>query len=212
MHIDDQIRSSEEKLKNQLEEFFNRKYPEGHLVSHGLDHHRRVWNYAKELLPYLNFKTDQDFTGRLIIACYLHDIGMIVDTGEKHGRHSRKLCEEFLSEKNFNPADFDDLLQAVENHDDKEYSAPETENYLQTILSVADDLDAFGETGIARYLEIYRMRGIAEDAIPRSIIVNAQKRFGNFESLFSDHPHFVRKHKKRFQRLVDHFSSMDKEA
>ena len=29
-----------------------------------------------------------------------------------------------------------------------------------TILSVADDLDAFGFTGIYRYLEIYLTRGI----------------------------------------------------
>ncbi|MCU0455650.1 MAG: HD domain-containing protein [Bacteroidales bacterium] len=212
MHIDDLIRYSEENYKNQLEEFFSRKFPGGQLVSHGLDHHRRVWNYAKELLHYINFKKDQQFVNSLMIACYLHDIGMVVDAGEKHGRHSRILCKEFLTERNLNPAVFDDLLLAVENHDDKEYSSPGVENNLQMILSAADDLDAFGETGKARYLEIYRMRGITEDAIPKSILDNAQKRFRNFEKIFSGHPHLVRKHMKRYQTLVDYFRSIDEEA
>ena len=43
------------------------------------------------------------------------------------------------------------------------------------MLSVADDLDAFGFTGIYRYSEIYLMRGINPNQLGHLIIENAAK-------------------------------------
>ncbi len=80
----DIIIKAEEKYKNKLEEFFKSVYDEKSLCSHGIDHHRRVWNYAKELLLSNDNKdviNESGFPEKLIIACYLHDIGMSVDPG-----------------------------------------------------------------------------------------------------------------------------------
>ena len=44
------IESAEKQYKQILEGFFISVYDEKLLPSHGIDHHRRVWNYSKELL------------------------------------------------------------------------------------------------------------------------------------------------------------------
>ena len=85
---------------------------------------------------------------------------MSVDPGVKHGKHSRDLCQRFLMENNLPENDFTDVLEAIENHDNKDYSGNTIQNDLLTILSISDDLDAFGITGIYRYSEIYLTRGI----------------------------------------------------
>ena len=47
---------------------------------------------------------------------------------------------------------------------EKIYLRRQDRNDLLTVLSVADDLDAFGFTGIYRYSEIYLTRGINPDS------------------------------------------------
>ena len=98
MDLSEIIESAENQYKQILEEFFISVYNERSLSSHGIDHHRRVWNYAKELLkliPSENINISSHFSSNLIIACYLHDIGMSVDPGVKHGKHSRDFCFSF---------------------------------------------------------------------------------------------------------------------
>jgi len=201
------IETSEKDLIPALETFFNKIYKKGQLTSHGLDHHRRVWKYAKELLQYIEKKDSFEhiYINKLLIACYLHDIGMSIDTGERHGRYSREICRKFLRENNLNESDYQDLLQAIESHDNKEYSDNITGYNLQMILSVADDLDAFGETGISRYLEIYRERSIEKNKIGIAVRDNARKRFENFERFFGRYPELVAKHQKRYLVLVNYF-------
>ena len=204
------IDASEKALIQSLETFFKKVYSEDQLISHGLDHHRRVWEYAKELLHYIENKENiinQDFVKKLLIACYLHDIGMSLDTGKRHGRYSREICREFLRENNLNESDYHDLLQAIENHDNKDYCDNITIDSLLTILSVADDLDAFGETGISRYLEIYNERGIQAHLIATAILENARKRFENFEKKFAEYPSLVSKYKIKYLILYDFFKS-----
>jgi len=50
MDLNGSIESAEKKYKQILEDFFISVYTEKHLSSHGIDHHRRVWNYAKDLI------------------------------------------------------------------------------------------------------------------------------------------------------------------
>lgn len=206
-NLKDRINSSEELYRAPLENFFVSIYPKNKLTSHGLEHHRRVWEYAKELLNYIENENSFDliFINKLLIACYLHDIGMSVDTGIKHGKHSRDLCSEFLKEQNLDEYDYQDLLSAIENHDDKEYSGSEDKDLLLTILSVADDLDAFGKEGISRYLEIYRERGVEPYLIALSVRDNARKRFGNFQRCFGIYPGLVSKHRDRYLILDNYF-------
>jgi len=214
MHIDLAIETAETLWKQSLESFFSGKYNKSHLVSHGIDHHRRVWRYGKELLL-LKFKNvslpEPLFVNKLIIACYLHDIGMAVDQGEKHGRASREFCMAFLLGNNLEIADYSDLLDAVENHDRKDYHDKHEKDSLLSLLSVADDLDAFGYIGILRYLEIYAIRGIELSETVNMVINNATDRFVNFERNFSEYPVFIEIHRKRFLVLTDFFEKYNLE-
>lgn len=207
--------SAELRYKQILEDFFVSVYNEKSLPSHGIEHHRRVWKYAKELalqLDEYHFLTDHKFPFKLIIACYLHDIGMSVETGIKHGIHSRNLCLRFLTENSIPVIDYQDLLESVENHDNKEYTTSENKSILLTILSVADDLDAFGFIGIFRYSEIYLTRGINLKEIGKLIRDNASKRFNNFEKIFGFNEKIVQKHKKRYEILYNFFSEYNNQA
>ena len=207
--------SAELQYKQILEDFFVSVYDEKSLPSHGIEHHRRVWNYARELVILLDkhqFLTDHKIIHKLIIACYLHDIGMSVDSGIKHGIHSRNLCARFLTKNSIPVIDYQDLLEAVENHDNKEYTSSANKSDLLTILSVADDLDAFGFIGIYRYSEIYLARRINLKEIGIYIKENASRRFNNFERIFGFDEEIVRKHKIRYEILDNFFSEYNNQA
>lgn len=203
----DIIKKSEEKYLKSIEEFFREKWGDTKLWSHDISHHRRVWKYAKELLQSVK-DTDQLFIDKLLIACYLHDIGMSVDPGEKHGIRSRTICELFLEEKNLSPADCADLLEAIEIHDNKNYSDSTVNNRLLSMLSAADDLDALGHTGILRYADIYLKRGVPLKELGKLVITNSAARFRNFENHFSDNPELVGKHRKRYLILKEFYTSL----
>jgi hypothetical protein len=207
MDISEIINSAENKYIRILEEFFISVYNERSLSSHGIDHHRRVWNYSKEILntsPKDNTTDLLKLTSDLLIACYMHDIGMAVDPGIKHGKHSRDICSRFLRENSLSEDNFTEALEAIEYHDNKEYSTDDFKNKLLTILSVADDLDAFGCTGIYRYLEIYLTREIDFNKIGNIIRENARKRYDNFIKTFGSYDELVVKHWERYM-LLDMF-------
>ena len=201
------IESAEKQYKQILEDFFISVYNEKNLSSHGIDHHRRVWSYSKELLklsPLLNTAHSLQLASGLIIASYLHDIGMSVDQGPKHGEQSKNLCIRFLTNNNFSPGEYEDVLEAIEYHDNKDYIYNPSKSELLRILSVADDLDAFGFTGIFRYSEIYLARGIDPENIGTRIRENAEKRFSNFVRNFGSDNELRQKHTERY-RIIDDF-------
>ncbi len=203
------IESAERKYKQILEEYFISVYNDATLSSHGIEHHRRVWNYSRELLKLIPLKNENNniiqLTEELIIASYLHDIGMSVDPGIKHGKHSRELCLRFLSAYNLREDDFPDLSDAIENHDNKDYPGNEIRNELLKILSIADDLDAFGYIGIFRYSEIYLTRGINPGKIGYLIRENASKRFNNLAPALETHSGYFQKHHQRYIILDEFF-------
>jgi len=207
MNLTEKSRSAEIKLIQILEEFFVTVYDKKSLVSHGIEHHRRVWKYAKELVLKMaehNKINDPDFPQKLIIACYLHDIGMSVDAGIRHGQHSKEICRRFFKTHKMEESDYKDVLLTIENHDNKDYQVSESTNDQLSILSAADDLDAFGLTGVYRYSEIYLLRGIQPEELGHLILDNAHKRFNNFEKTFSFSDELILKHKKRFG-ILEHF-------
>ncbi|HLN56256.1 MAG TPA: hypothetical protein VK207_09700 [Bacteroidales bacterium] len=213
MDLTGPIISAENQFKQILEEFFISIFKEDQLPSHGLSHHRRVWNTAKELTLILaekNLIADARYIPGLIIASYIHDLGMAVDHGSRHGRHSMELCKRFLAENNLNEADFPGLLDAVLEHDNKEYTTPTGIN-LHTILSVSDDLDAFGYTGIYRYVEIYVLRGISSKDLGLRIRENAAKRYLHFEELFGGEKEILEKHRKRYTLLDEFFMNYEEQ-
>lgn len=207
MYLTEFIESSELQFKQLLEDYFITVYDEKSLPSHGIEHHRRVWSYAKELIicieKQLELK-DLAFIENLLIACYLHDIGMSVDPGIIHGHHSKELCIKFLDNNNLDNKK--SLLSAIENHDNKEYKSTSGEYDLLTILSVADDLDAFGFIGIYRYIEIYLARSINFREIGYLITDNAKRRFENFVNIFGTNNALVFKQRARYNILNEFFS------
>ena len=208
MNLTGTIESVEKQFKQILEDFFISVYNEKSLSSHGIDHHRRVWNYSKELLKIIPLKNSvqiSQLVSELIIASYLHDIGMSVDPGVRHGKHSRNLCTQFLVKNNLPQNDWQVVLETIENHDNKDYTDKTYMNELLTILSVADDLDAFGFTGIFRYSEIYLTRGIDPEEIGYLIRENAENRFDNFVKTFGSESEIVQKHRMRFNILDSFF-------
>jgi hypothetical protein len=207
MNLTVTIESAEIRFKQILEAFFISIFDEKSLSSHGIDHHRRVWNYSKELYNLIASQKPAEFSDilpKLIIASYLHDIGMSVEKGLIHGKHSKEFCNQFLSKNNLPLNDYQDVLETIENHDNKEYIGNTSVNDLLTILSVADDLDAFGFTGIFRYSEIYLTRRIGLDQIGYQIRHNAAIRFDHFAKTFGFVPEYVEIHKKRFE-IIDNF-------
>jgi HD superfamily phosphodiesterase len=215
MNLTGTIESAELQFRQVLEEFFISVYDEKSLPSHGIDHHRRVWNNAKEILSVSHNKNkilSSDFISNLIIASYLHDIGMSVDSGFRHGIHSRDLTARFLSANNFDINEFTGLLEAIENHDKKDYPGETKINDLLSILSVADDLDAFGFMGIYRYAEIYLMRDIKPEIIGEMIIENAEKRYNHFKVNFAQYTELFQKHQYRYEILKVFFNEYNKQA
>jgi HD superfamily phosphodiesterase len=214
MLLSEKIASSEMRYKNLLEEFFMKVFDIAVLPSHGIDHHRRVWKYSKEILHQLNdhgVKIDESLTDKLIIACFLHDSGMSVDTGPRHGIEGKRVCEKFLAENNLSSDVFSDVLQAIEQHDNKEYTFTNHPGDLLTILSVADDLDAFGFIGIYRYLEIYITRGTAMHNIGHQIIENSKNRFQNFLRIYGFMSVLIEKHTKRYSIISSFFNSYEQQ-
>ena len=129
---------------------------------------------------------------------------MSVDPGIKHGKYSKDLCLKFLDANNLPENDYLNALEAIEYHDNKDYSSSIFMNDLLTILSVADDLDAFGCTGIYRYSEIYLTREIGFEQIGYMIRENARKRYDNFIKSFGSVDELVMKHRERYY-LLDMF-------
>jgi HD superfamily phosphodiesterase len=214
MNIENNIKLAGQKFIPSLEEFFKSVYDDNKFPSHGIDHHRRVWRYAQELLQYIypdEINENQLFVEKLLIACYLHDTGLAIEPGERHGLQSRNICENFLSKNKLNKSDYEDVLNAIENHDKKEYLNTKLTDKLLLILSAADDLDAFGYIGIYRYIEIYLARGIQPGKLGQMARDNAEKRFKNFSLNFTRYPKLVRKHKARYMLLNEFFKGFCKE-
>jgi len=197
MNLAEAIIAAEQKYIGKLEEYLKELFSGVFLPSHGIEHHKRVWKYAKELYiadnKVFTVPANERAVEKLIIACYLHDAGMYADRSERHGVVSRKLCEEFLKSNNLPMKEFDDILDAVETHTEKDNLPSGEQNRLKIILNIADDLDAFGYTGIYRYIEIYTERGIALNDMGIRILKNVKIRFNNFSlwyrksSIYSHH-------------------------
>jgi HD superfamily phosphohydrolase YqeK len=178
-----------------------------HLPSHDAEHHRRVWDYAKELISSLNSSktkvTEADIE-QLIIAAFFHDQGMSESFSAEHGKISSRLCSSFFMENHLPvPVNFSLVLDSIELHDKKDYkSTGYTHNAfdLQQLLNIADDLDAFSIIGAYRYIEIYMLRDIQIRDLPQAIMNNVKQRYIHLTSTFGDNPEFLKKQEMRYNK------------
>jgi hypothetical protein len=201
-----------------IKEHLNELYKHIHLPSHDIDHHFRVWTLCKALMHELD---DNGITiypstvEQALIACLFHDTGLTIDSSEKHGIQSRMICEKFFSQNSqLKPNKFDEILSAIELHDDKSLKSDPTfrksqEVDLINLVSSSDDLDAFGLIGVYRYLEIYALRGFKLNEIPDKVLSNLANRFANFENIYSKYENFVAKQKSRYNTTLKFFSLLN---
>ena len=207
------ITDAENRYRSILTEECRRLFAGTRMPSHDLHHHERVWDNASLLLKRLYDSGEADdprLAEKAIIAAFFHDTGLTLNRGPDHGRESRKICAAFLEESDFSHEERHEILNAVERHDDKDYHAISDPSSLAAIISVADDMDAFGQTGIERYTEIYSMRGITAEEMPRLIIPNVMSRLRHLEATFSMFPDIVGEQRIRAAKVTDYFTTKTK--
>jgi len=214
MKLEELLPPIEKKWENKLLEASGKCFKNVHLPSHDHWHHYRVWKYAKELLkrlsPAKEFTPDE--ITNLIIAAFFHDTGMSVTNDESHGKESKQICQQFFNNNQIQvPENFNSALEAIEHHDDKAYpeNIPDRDISINTILSVADDLDAFGYIGILRYAEIYLLRKISISEISNKVISNAERRLKHFKNHFNAFPDLVEKHHERLDILIQFYKNLN---
>ena len=207
------ITAAEKKYLAPLKEECRKMFSGASIPSHDHLHHERVWKNSSLLLQRLfdaGMVTDNRMPVKAIIAAFFHDTGMTVNRGPDHGKESRRLCSEFLQGTDVPENECNEILDAVERHDDKIYAAKSDPTSLAAIISVADDMDAFGEEGIARYREIYSMRGISDNEMPRLVISNVLSRFRHMESTYHMFPDLVDDQRVRAEAVTDYFTNIIK--
>jgi hypothetical protein len=186
------------------------------LPSHDHEHHLRVWSYAKSLvneLAGLKVFITQEQADNLILAVFFHDTGLTRNLRADHGLDSRVLCEQFIQK---NPClfktDTAPALIAIEKHDNKNYITEETENSFSvlTLLSLCDDLDAYGAIGVLRYAEIYLLRGVSSEKLPGKVLANIKNRFDYFASFVWLPEVFSQCHRNRFDFTCQFFQELNK--
>ena|SRR3989344_5401516 len=219
--ISSAITDIEKKWLNLLYEYCKKEFSKVNLASHDHTHHRRVWNYAKQIfieLESIGYKVNVNNIEKSIIAIFFHDVGLTRTINEiGHGVESRKLCSQFFRQNLLKtPENFEEVLKAIEKHDDKEYksivySKKLNRDNIMSILCVSDDLDAFGELGTLRYAEIYLLRDNNLKTLPERVIKNLDKRFQNFLAVYGDLKNLVKKQKKRYLLTKQFYINIRKE-
>jgi HD superfamily phosphodiesterase len=202
------IRQAEDKHRVRLMEECRSIFANASIPSHDHLHHERVWENAAQLLERLYSSgtiTDPAMAEKAIIAAFFHDTGLTINRGTDHGNESRRICSDYLATLSLCDTECREILDAVEKHDDKNYTGQSDPSSLAAILSVADDMDAFGETGIGRYEEIYAMRGISASAMPDMITENVLSRLRHLESTYGIFPDLVEEMRENAQTVISYF-------
>ena len=205
------ISVAERKHRSLLEQECRGIFSNTAMPSHDHRHHERVWENAAMLLGRLydsGMVTDPLMAEKAIIASYFHDTGLTVNPGPDHGTQSRHLCSLFLEKSNLPEDDKREILEAVEKHDDKDYPSMSDPVSLAAIISVADDMDAFGSDAIERYNEIYSMRGIDNASIPEKVIFNVESRMRHLEATYAIFPDLTEQQRRRAETVISHFRKL----
>jgi HD superfamily phosphodiesterase len=212
------IRQVEHRWLPPLDQFVEAVFSKTRLPSHDHTHHRRVWSYAKDLVRTLHregYRFSEAKLEQLMIAVFFHDTGLTRTPDASHGKESREICRKFLESRPSLPAgSLNAILEAVEKHDDKSYAEMSAgkkrpPDDILTMLAVCDDLDAFGATGVFRYLEIYIQRGIPLPSVPARVMENLERRVGYLLQNYGDLKDFVQVHQERYQFTVDFYRELD---
>ena len=127
------------------------------------------------------------------------------------------MCESFFEKNNLEKIDgFDEVLEAIQKHDDKEYRfmvyhAETSQKNVLSVLCVSDDLDAFGAIGVFRYAEIYLLRNTLIKELARKVLEDLERRYKNFCNLYSNLDAFTKKQKARYEFTRKFYQDLEKE-
>jgi hypothetical protein len=219
-HAQDLIQELENKLLETLYHDVKIIFSNANIPSHDEDHHLRVWKYSLTIVHELQkqgYQISMNDLEKLMIAVFFHDTGLVSNPGTEHGRAGVEICKKWLGENNLSSRDsIEEIFYAIEHHDDKVYNhlPPLIMNErinLLGILGISDDLDAFGYTGIYRYLEIYLLRGISTEEIGSLILSNLYGRYRNFLEKCFQFSELVRIHSRRFEIANNFFKVYNKQ-
>ena len=213
--LEQYISEAENKWLSRLYEFIKRSFTQCWLPSHDETHCLRSWFFAKKLfyaLSHLNIPISYSDIENTLIAIFFHDLGMIESLSPEHGLISKDHCEEYFRKNSkLKPKDLNDILNAIEVHDDKSYNKVQNDispTSVKSIFPVADDLDAFGYAGIFRYWEIYTLRMIPENEIPEKVLVNLEARYSYFASRFGFLDSLLFEQKKKYEIIKGFYTDI----
>jgi len=160
---------------------------------------------------------------KAIIAAFFHDIGLVRTLDESHGLAGKEMCLEYFRTRDLPlPEGIEEILQAIEKHDDKgdrtdlkNTAGKETGDTgtsaakpdLLSMLSTCDDLDAFGHIGIYRYTEIYLLRGVSETALASKVLSNLENRYRNLLHRYHYLTRFISGQEERYALIRDFYAS-----
>lgn len=217
--MEDLIYNVEQKWLKTLFGVCREMFRNSFLPSHDEIHHYRVWVTAKDLIRELGAQdihfSETDIE-KILIAIFFHDVGMAKNPDKDHGKISRKICEDFFKT---NPdkkiQGLTEIYEPIENHDDKEYNnnihLHKDPKNLFSILSISDDLDAFGIIGIYRYAEIYLLRNININDLPEKVLDNLNSRFDYFQKNYGFLVRFAEKQKARYLTIKSFYEAFQKQ-
>ncbi len=217
MTIPEIIEEAEHRWGDQLYDFCRSCFSTHYLPSHDETHHLRTWHFARELMPGYDqqiYPLTKPLVEGTLIATMLHDTGMSETIDFTHGHTGRKIAENFLSQSSTTPVLKDKILEAIEKHDDKSYSNSTIWNTdtsaMLSLLSLADDMDAFGAIGAFRYYEIYTLRGIPLKEIASHVLPNLENRYDNMIRHLETWPEILLKQEPRYRLTRNFFEDMRK--
>jgi HD superfamily phosphodiesterase len=215
MNIQKTIEQAEYKWLSEVYNFCRNGFSSTYLPSHDETHHFRVWHFAKALIPGYHSIIHPFTTAHIegiLLAAMLHDTGMSETLDVNHGRAGRHLAVLFLNKMPSIPELADDILDAIEKHDDKSYSSESSrekdEGIILTILSLADDMDAFGAIGVFRYYEIYLLRGITVGKMAGKVLPNLDRRYDAIENRLQSWPKMLSDIEKRYRTTRGFFEDL----
>lgn len=214
--IEKKIQEAEAKLLKVLLEHCRLIFEGIHLPSHDHLHHLRVWYNARRLITELSNSGKKISAGdvsRLLLSAMFHDTGLTRTLSEAHGIESRVICEDFIRR---NPdlidLDVDEALQAIELHDRKENFTPEPDDQeinILKILSICDDIDAYGCIGVLRYAEIYILRKVPVIMLAEKVLNNLTYRLNHIEAQRWIPDHFLTEQRNRYQRTYNFYKTLE---
>lgn len=207
------IKNAENKWLKALQTHCNEIFRDVHLPSHDVTHHSRVWIHAKDLLLEMAKKghvlNERDLE-MLIISVFFHDTGMSQTMQKDHGKISRGIAKEFLKNKDIHGLELEEILDAIEFHDNKDYitKAGDHEFTLQSLLNICDDLDALSFIGAYRYFEIYTLRNIDIKDISDLVLDNIYKRYQYMKNYLQFAPNYMKLQTQKYMATRNFYKDL----